>query len=287
MSQKDLQLLRREIDQIDQHIHDLLAKRVDVVDEIVKEKRKSGGQIIFPAREADLVKKLLSTHQGKFPRKSVFRIWREIIGATTKIQTGDVSVVVPVGDKPDSIVFMELAKDFFSSVLSFKKASNPVSALTMIREGEATFAVMPWPVDGEQKCWWRMFKDEIGEEGLNVIARLPFADEEIDQGHYEHRAVVVARLPFDPSESDRSFVVVDLDQDISRGGLVEKCKKAEMPPIFVYTSPGDSYLPPLHLVEVEGYVAQDDKRLRALEKEIGGPMTRCYRIGGYAEPPQY
>jgi len=293
MSKRDIDELRRDIDKIDSHIQDLLQKRVDIVDEIVKVKRKSGKQIIFPAREADLMRKLFKAHSGKFPRKSLFRIWREIIGATTILQTKDVHIAIPATDSAhsahDALSFMELAKDYFSSSIPVKRASNAVSVLAMVREGDATFGVLPWPEDGDKRSWWRMFKDEIGDEELNIIARLPFNDADGDNmSMAAQRALVVSKLPFDKSEADRTFLVVELGEAVSRGGLVDKCKQEDLEPVSIYTSPDDGYSNTLHLIEVDEYIEQGDKRLAALEKSIGGgSMTRCYRIGGYAVPPKY
>jgi len=59
----DLQSLRREIDAIDDAIHDLLMQRARVVGGVLAAKGK-GGAVFQPAREADILLRLAARHRG-------------------------------------------------------------------------------------------------------------------------------------------------------------------------------------------------------------------------------
>ena len=71
--------LRREIDEIDDEMHDLLMRRTTVVDAIGALKKSDGVPAIRPGREATILRRLITRHEGKFPRALVVRIWREIL----------------------------------------------------------------------------------------------------------------------------------------------------------------------------------------------------------------
>jgi chorismate mutase len=67
--------LRREIDQIDEALHDLLMKRAAVVDGVRAAKRQDGGGAFRPAREAQVLRGLVRRHHGSLPRGLVVRQW--------------------------------------------------------------------------------------------------------------------------------------------------------------------------------------------------------------------
>src|SRR5689334_9962410 len=89
--------IRREIDSLDNQVHDLLMKRAEMVLKIGEEKRKNNVQVIQPDREIVMIRRLLARHHGPLPREAVVRIWRELVGAVSLLQTG-LKVVVCVPD---------------------------------------------------------------------------------------------------------------------------------------------------------------------------------------------
>ena len=80
-SPPSLEELRREIDEIDDAIHDLLMRRAQVVEQIGIAKRPDN-QIFRPGREAIILRRLAARHTGAFPIAVVVRIWREMIAAS-------------------------------------------------------------------------------------------------------------------------------------------------------------------------------------------------------------
>jgi chorismate mutase len=63
---RSLDALRREIDAIDESLHDLIMRRTTVVEQVRDLKR--GHKVkIRPAREAEILYRLASRHQGPFP----------------------------------------------------------------------------------------------------------------------------------------------------------------------------------------------------------------------------
>src|ERR1700749_186345 len=79
--------LRAEIDRIDATMHALLMQRGDIIDRLIKVKRTAeSGSAFRPAREADMMRRLVERHRGILPLDTVERIWRVIISTFTFVQ---------------------------------------------------------------------------------------------------------------------------------------------------------------------------------------------------------
>src|SRR3546814_13849335 len=69
--------LRREIDEIDDAIHDLLMRRTELARQIGRAKGQ-GAVFMRPGREARVLRRLVARHTRPFPQPVVTRLWREI-----------------------------------------------------------------------------------------------------------------------------------------------------------------------------------------------------------------
>ena len=86
--------MRRRIDEIDDRLQDLLIERVAIVSRVADSKQRSGGVAPHqPAREAEILRRLVARNNGAIPAASLVRIWRELLAATTRMQ-GAFSVAV-------------------------------------------------------------------------------------------------------------------------------------------------------------------------------------------------
>jgi chorismate mutase / prephenate dehydratase len=278
--------IRRTIDTMDNNIHDLLMQRAELVLKIGEEKRRNNVQVVQPDREIVMIRRLLARHKGPLPKEAVVRIWRELVGAVSLLQTG-LKVAVTAPDDAGGLVYWDMAKDYFSSVLPMNKAGNPLAALSMVREGDATFAVMPRPADGEANPWWSFLADETGEKPMRIVARLPLGDRSKD-ANPGNQALVVARLKFETSGDDRSFIILELEQSISRAKIVDKLKEAGLETRTMNTFTGATgRVRTLHLIEVDKYVGADDKRLAQIIEKLDPSGGRAVAAGGYPVPPVY
>src|SRR5437763_11373356 len=79
--------LRREIDRIDEAMHRLLMERGDIIDRLIATKKTAeSGSAFRPAREADMMKRLVERHRGILPLDTAESIWRVIIATFTYVQ---------------------------------------------------------------------------------------------------------------------------------------------------------------------------------------------------------
>src|ERR1700674_3102459 len=79
--------LRAEIDRVDEAIHALIVERGETIQELIAIKRtQESGSAFRPAREADMMRRLVERHRGMLPLDTVESIWRVIISAFTFVQ---------------------------------------------------------------------------------------------------------------------------------------------------------------------------------------------------------
>lgn len=283
-SSKNLDDIRKRIDTLDNSIHDMLMERAELVLKVGEEKRKNNIQIVQPAREARMIRRLLSRHKGVLPEMAVVRIWRELVGAVSLLQTGlKVAVAVEEGQENN---LWELARDYFGSCLPFQKSGSALSAVAAVRDGRVTFAVVPWPHDDEDQPWWEYLKDNNPSDRLKINIRLPHGDDP-KKVNPDYKALVVSKTGFDSSDDDCSFLLIECNSTLSRGKIVELAEKADFKPKSLATKRRALEIDPsLHFMEVEEFIGDDDKRLAALKGELGGEAL-VLAVGGYPVPPVY
>ncbi|HPD82789.1 MAG: chorismate mutase [Alphaproteobacteria bacterium] len=291
MSQKPyhsqtLDEIRQKIDALDTRIHDTLVERAELVLKIGEEKRKNNIEVVQPAREARMIRRLLSKENGVLPEMAVVRIWRELVGAVSLLQTG---LKVTVAEEPDCPEYWDLAKDYFGSCLPMTRSASPISAINAVRDGRATFAVVPYPNEGVEQenetLWW----ENLGagsDNTLSIIVRLPHGDDPNNENP-DYRALVIAKSGFDDSDEDHSFIFIQSDPSLSRGKIVSLAEEAGLKPVGLTSKPvtEDSVIRN-HLLEVEGYHTNECAHVTQFSSLFeDGAQVSC--VGGYPVPPVY
>ncbi len=266
---------REEIDGLDTQIHDLLMRRAEVVSEVGAWKRGFNAIVLRPAREAEIIRRLAARHQGPLPFGAIARIWREIIGDMTMMEGKfTLAVYLPNGDG----VYWDLARDHFGVLPSVMVHLSAGSALRAVSDDTSTLGVLPWPQEGDSDPWWQ-YVQRADDKSPRIVARLPAYGPPNSAS-----ALVIARAPMEESGDDRSFLVVETLKEISRTRLLSRVGAAGFTVEWITDQLDKPGLPGLHLIEVEGFVTEDDPRLHALHRdnpeEIGHPRI----IGGYPMP---
>jgi len=278
-----LEEVRRKIDELDNRIHDTLMERAELVMRVSEEKRKNNIQIVQPAREAKMIRRLLGRHKGVLPQMAVVRIWRELVGAVSLLQVGlKVAVAVPEGQHE----YWDLARDYFGSSLPMTRNASALSAISAVKEDKATFAVVPFPREEDEQPWWTYLGPNTPQE-MRIIIALPHGRDPANPNP-DCQALVVSKAGFDASGEDHTFLLIQCEAENSRAGLIDLAKKAGLNARSLSSkrtsSPG---APTLHLMEVEDYVAKDDKRLKDFIKSLEDPGANIHVVGGYPVPPVY
>lgn len=276
--------IRRQIDALDDRIHDALMARAELVLKIAEEKKKKKLPVVQPAREARLIRRLLGRHTGDLPKMAVVRIWREVIGAVSMLQA-DLKVVVVC--EAETSPLWDMARDYFGSTVPVTRQASALSAVSLVRENKADFAVLPWPQDDEGQPWWSYLDADQADQRIAVTLRLPHGDEP-GQSAVDGRGLVIGKTAFQDSGDDHSFLLIQCSGDVSRGRLVDHAKKIGIEAISLVSSrPSGPYTPALHLMEVAGYMAHGDDRCRQMADMIEGDEARVLSLGGFPVPPVY
>ena len=85
MNKKKLEILRDQINQLDNDMLNILDKRSNIVTKIGKLKNKADG-VVDESREQLVLDRLLSLSKGKYPKNIIIRIWRELFEASSRLQ---------------------------------------------------------------------------------------------------------------------------------------------------------------------------------------------------------
>lgn len=279
-----LDAVRQKIDDLDNRIHDTLMERTELIRQIIEEKRKKNIAVVQPAREARMIRRLLERHEGALPEMAVVRIWRELVGAVSMLQTGLKVAVVSEQGHP----IWDIARDYFGSCLPMVQVGSPMSAIAALREDKVNLAVLPWPHEDEDKPWWTFLEAEKADQQMQIIVRLPHGDDPADKGA-DNRALVVAKSGFDDSGEDHSFLLIECSADVSRARLVDKARGAGFEAVSIVSNrTAGPYQPAMHLMEVKGYVGSADEKCDKFARAIGEDSdARVVCIGGFPIPPTY
>lgn len=277
--------LRREIDKIDDAIHDLLMRRTQVVERVGAQKA-GGGPFIRPGREAAILRRLTARHAGALPAGAVVRIWRELITSLTRLQ-GPFAVAVYAPE--DRRGFWDVARDHYGSMTPLTAVNSPQAAVRAVSEGAATVAVVPYPAEGDADPWWRYLMNGDSRTP-RIVSRLPFGGRGNARGE-NGDALALALVESEATGDDRTLLGVELGGDLSRGRLKDALEAAGLPPTAFCTwhAPGQQGFS-VNLVEVGDYVDRADPRLGLLSQRLNAALesvqgaSRVNVLGAYAMP---
>ncbi|MEQ9812884.1 MAG: chorismate mutase [Azospirillaceae bacterium] len=274
-----LDKLRTAIDRVDDEMHELLMQRARIVEQIAGAKKGTGLPVRMD-REMAIVRRLIERHQGAFPVLGLVRIWREIIAGSTAIQA-EITIAVASELENGETPLRDLARDYYGSVARLLPGGTALASVRMVMDGRASLGVVPWPVSGGEPPWWTglMTRDE---QALRIIAGLPIASVGRES---RPEAVVVARRPHSATGEEHSLVGLELAEDVSRSRLREVMETAGLVTLQFWSWGQDAGVPnTLVLVEVEGFVAEQDPRLAEIGERLGPSLLRCNALGAFNLP---
>lgn len=280
-----LDQLRREIDAIDDALHDLIMRRAEVVRRVAGAKESAGGRAVLrPGREARILRRLVARHEGAFPMAALIRIWRELISASVAMQAPfPVAVFLPEPDPG----YWDLAREQFGNYAPMIPMATPEATIAEVAEGRATVAVLPMPSEpmpseeeDEDAAWWTapaFRRDKDAGTTPHVIWHLPFTGTSSGP-RAGLQAVVLSLAPPEDSGEDHSLFLFETAAAGALANLMAALAAHGLTPIrFVAREDGAKGLV---LVVLEGYIEAHDPRLLAVADEIG----RVYGLGGYPVP---
>jgi len=163
--------LRREIDRIDQAMHGLLMERGEIIDRLIAAKQtQETGSAFRPAREAEMMRRLVERHRGILPLDTVESIWRVIISTFTYVQAPfSIHADLSAGDA----AMRDSARFHFGFTVPFIPHMGAASVVVAVSESKGDLGLVPASIMAGVGAWWSALEFASAPK---IIARLPFVD---------------------------------------------------------------------------------------------------------------
>jgi chorismate mutase len=192
-----LEAVRARLDELDGELLRLVDERASLARVVAAAKRARGEGDRFalrPARETEILRRLIASERKAASPSLIVRIWRELIGDSLSVQ-GPFHINVWGGRDPGRTV--ELARHRFGAAPPLRQTAKAEDALAEARKpgGVAVCALSP------DSAWWGRL---LAEPSLRVFAALPCLAAWGPMG-----ALAVAAVDVEPTGADRTFWVTD------------------------------------------------------------------------------
>ncbi len=277
-SPSELDQLRRRIDEIDDRLQDLLIERINIVSRVAEHKRGHDSLAAHqPAREAEIIRRLISRKHGPFPPATLVRMWRELLAATTRLQG---AFAIAVYAPPETHGFWDIARDHYGSdtpMLAYGSTGQIIRAVTV---GQAAIGVLPMPQEEDPDPWWRHLLS-THDNAPHVIARLPFGARGNARASSAD-ALAIGHGGQQQTGRDRTLIATENAPDISRGRMFSTLSALGLVCTFMASCQHAEGVNTL--IEIEGFVPASDPRLERLKEQLGPALYRLLGFGGYAVP---
>ncbi|MEI7805968.1 MAG: chorismate mutase [Hyphomicrobiales bacterium] len=163
--------LRNEIDRIDESMHRLLMQRGDIIDRLIAVKRsQETGSAFRPAREAEMMRRLVKRHKGILPLDTAESIWRVIISTFTFVQSPfSVHADFSGGDA----AMRDSARFHFGFTVPFVPHMGASGVVAAVSASKGDLGLVPAIAVAGAGAWWSALEFDSAPK---IIARLPFVE---------------------------------------------------------------------------------------------------------------
>ena len=246
-----LSAVRARIDAVDTSLLALVDERAALAAAVVAAKAaQSSGAATFglrPARETEVLRRLLAAPHSAATVSMIVRIWRELMADSLALQ-GPFNVTAWGGDNLPRAV--ELARLRFGAAPSLAYAKTPEEAIAAARTlgGVGVLSLT------RDHAWWGRL---LAEPKVRVFAALPCL-----KVWGPMSALAVAEAPVEPTGSDDTFWVTDAPEPADK--IVEALGHDGVAACQLQATGG------LRLFKLAGFYRPDDERLRRGPGRLSG-----------------
>ena len=163
--------LRKEIDRIDETMHQLLMERGEIIDRLIAVKKsQETGSAFRPAREAEMMRRLVKRHKGILPLDTAESIWRVIISTFTYVQAPfSVHADLSAGDA----LMRDSARFHFGFTVPFVPHMGAAAVVAAVSTSKGDLGLVPAFAVPSAGAWWSALEFDAAPK---IIARLPFVE---------------------------------------------------------------------------------------------------------------
>ena len=165
--------LRADIDRIDEAMHQLLIERGEIIQSLIRVKgTQETGAAFRPAREAEMMRRLVERHRGILPLDTAESIWRVIISTFTFVQANySVHADMAAGDA----FVRDSARFHFGFTVPLVPHMSAAAVVSAVASSRSDLGLVPAVTVAGSGAWWSALE---GENAPKIIARLPFVERE-------------------------------------------------------------------------------------------------------------
>ncbi len=280
----DIQEVRTRIDEIDADLYALLLERAAMVDQVGA--LKSGDPVIRnpmrPAREAKIIRTLLSYDRKNLPVGMIVHLWRELISGFCVMQ-GNFSVAYHSRQEPDAL--RDLIRSHFGSVTPVARCSGPAAVLNAVAANKGAVGIVDISSAGthDESPWWLTVAES---DFCRIVGKIPFVTGE-DLPNISDDYYLIADIDSENSGDDVSVFVITTSPDVSRATVSDLFKEicnidVKTPDVFDIPRNGQRK----HFVEIQGFYTSEaaEKFTVSLQEESGEKILNVAFIGSYPRP---
>jgi chorismate mutase len=163
--------LRKEIDRIDEAMHQLLMERAEIIDRLISVKKsQETGSAFRPVREAEMMRRLVKRHKGILPLDTVESIWRVIISTFTYVQAPfSVHADLSAGDA----LMRDSARFHFGFTVPFIPHMGAAGVVAAVSTSKGDLGLVAASAVAGAGAWWSALEFDAAPK---IIARLPFVE---------------------------------------------------------------------------------------------------------------
>jgi chorismate mutase len=150
-------------------VHRLLMQRGDIIDRLIQVKQtQEVGSAFRPAREADMMRRLVERHRGILPLDTIESIWRVIISTFTYVQAPfSIHADVSVGES----AMRDSARFHFGFTVPYVAHFSAQAAVEAVAKWRGDLALVS--AISSRTPWWSQLE---ADGAPKIIARLPFLE---------------------------------------------------------------------------------------------------------------
>jgi chorismate mutase len=163
--------LRKEIDRIDEAMHKLLMERGEIIDRLIATKgSQEGGSAFRPAREAEMMRRLVKRHKGILPLDTAESIWRVIVSTFTYVQAPfSAHADLSAGDA----LMRDSARFHFGFTVPLVPHMGAAGVVAAVSASKGDLGLVPALAVPGAGAWWSALEFDAAPK---IIARLPFVE---------------------------------------------------------------------------------------------------------------
>ncbi len=250
-------------------MHGLLMERGEVIETLIRVKKTGdSGSAFRPAREADVLRRLVERHKGLLPLDTVESIWRVIISTFTYVQAPH-SVHADITG--DAAAIRDTARFHFGFTVPFITHDRAAEVIRAVDQSKGDLGIFRLDQSTEAGPWWRMLE---GPHSPKIIARLPFVDR---PDHPAGLPVYVVSKPL-AEAAVREVIVASITVERWKPGASEKLANLGM---TIVMSEGTHAALAVLAAHPQAFTPD---LITATLTEIGCGQVRYEEIGGHTAP---